>query len=237
VGAEPVGGTDPAGSGTALVPAAEPAPEQLADADAGFGAPSEQPLSPVPTSAEESPLGGFAGGVEELARGAAALAGRLGEMAERAAEGLGKQVNEALKGAPVAIAERLGELAGGSAALADSVQAALGAVAGKVADAVGGAVSALLDGAPARGPPGPQNAPLLPPAAPAPGAPASPGGTSSGPSLSNGSGGHHDDLPLEELAVVLLAALALMQGGKPRPLSGSLLGPASAFLPTTERPG
>jgi hypothetical protein len=178
----------------------------------------------------------LAGQVEELAAGAAALAGRLGEMAERAAEGFSKGVDEVLAGA-AAVAERLGELAGGAAALTDSVQTLVGAAAGKVASAVSGALTALLDGIPARGPPGTQDMPLVPPAAPAPGAPAPAGGPSSGVSFSGASGGHHHDyLPLEELAVLLLAAIALMQGGKLRPLSGSALGPASAFLPTTERP-
>ena len=178
--------------------------------------------------AEESAGGRLTGKVKNLAEGAAALAHRVGELAERAAGGLGKRVAEVIEG-PAAAAEWLGELTAGAAVLTDRVQEITGTAAGRVADAV---VSGLLDGAPVRGPLGTQNTPLVPPAAPAPGA-SVPGG---GPPTSGGSGNAHN-LPLDELGVLVLASIVLMQGGELRPLSGSVLRPASVFLPTIERPG
>jgi hypothetical protein len=116
-------------------------------------------------------------------------------------------------------------------------------MANKVAGAVANAVAALLGGSSSsEGAPGPPaDAPVVPPAVPAPAAPMPAGGPSSpsGASFSGGSGhyGHDYNLPLEELAVLVLSSIALLQGGKLRSLSGGSLGPHSALRPAIERPG
>jgi hypothetical protein len=151
-----------------------------------------------------------------------------------------RSVAESLAGGVEKLVERTAELVENAVGLTGRVEEVANKVAVAAANAVGGLLGGSSSSEGGRSPPA-DAPPVVPPAVPAPATPVPAGGPSSpsGTSFSGGSSfsGHDHDLPLEELAVLVLSSIALLQGGKLRPLSQVFRRPESALRPVLERPG